>query len=245
MITISSTDDTAFKALGQFLQSILPTGVGVFQTQINRVPESKSPDFVMMTIVNRTRLSTNIDTTADVAFTASIAATIMTVTAVAYGTLGVGNQVFGTGVADNTSIVAQVSGPSGGTGAYTITPTQTAVSQPMAAGLMGYMQPTRLSIQLDVHGPNSGANAQKISTLFRDDFACLFFAAHFPDFAPLLADDPKQLPFLNEQQQIETRYVIEAQMQANITITAPQQFAAALALDLLEVDATYPPEGDS
>lgn len=66
-------------------------------------------------------------------FTASIAATTMTVTAVASGTLAVGQTVIGTGVAAGTVITALGSG-SGSTGTYTVGVSQTVGS---TAGLTG------------------------------------------------------------------------------------------------------------
>jgi hypothetical protein len=66
-------------------------------------------------------------------FTASIAGTVMTVTAIASGGLAAGKTVFGDGVAAGTVIVEQVSGPDGGTGAYNVTPTQTVPSANLVA----------------------------------------------------------------------------------------------------------------
>ena len=83
-------------------------------------------------------------------------------------------------------------------------------------------------MQLDVHGPNSSDNAQTISTLFRDEYGTAFFSAFGYDVRPLYADDPKQIPFLNSEQQYETRYVIDAVLQANQIIAPPQQYAQQL-----------------
>lgn len=73
-------------------------------------------------------------------FTASISGTVMTVTAVASGALAVGQQVStgGTanGVIQGTTIVNQLTGSAGGTGTYTISYTQTALSQSMTSGLV-------------------------------------------------------------------------------------------------------------
>ncbi len=50
----------------------MSTGVEVIAAQDNRVSEPKCPDFVTMTPIIFTRLSTNVDTYADVFFTGSI-----------------------------------------------------------------------------------------------------------------------------------------------------------------------------
>lgn len=112
--------------------------------------------------------------------------------------------------------------------------------QPIA-GTQDHTQPTEAVFQLDVHGPNSADNAEVISTLFRSAYAVDAMAAINPDVYPLHADDPKQVPFINDANQYESRWVIEAFLQANQTVSVPQQSAEALAVDLIDVDAVYPP----
>ena len=71
-----------------------------------------------------------------VQFTATISGTTLTVTAVASGTLGIGQCVYGTNISDGTQITALGSG-SGGAGTYTVSISQTvAVGQTMYAGWM-------------------------------------------------------------------------------------------------------------
>lgn len=65
--------------------------------------------------------------------TASIAAGVMTVTAVASGALAAGQALSGTGVADDTIIGAQLSGTTGGTGTYSVSPAQTVASTTIIA----------------------------------------------------------------------------------------------------------------
>jgi hypothetical protein len=69
-------------------------------------------------------------------FTASIAGTTMTVTAVNYGVLQVGQTIVGGGVASGTTVSAYGTG-TGGVGAYTITPTQTVGSEIMQTASNG------------------------------------------------------------------------------------------------------------
>lgn len=62
-----------FEAIRAFLLQILPiptTGLEVIKAQVNRVPEPASPDFVVMTQILRTRLSTNTNTYLDGFFNA-------------------------------------------------------------------------------------------------------------------------------------------------------------------------------
>jgi hypothetical protein len=240
MSGLSPTQTDVFTALRAFLLAILPTGIEVIKAQVNRVPEPKVDNFVVMTAIRRDRLETNIDEYDDVAFTGSIAGTVMTVTAVEFGTIRLGAQVFGAGIAAGTQIVSFDSG-SGGVGTYNVSPAQTVTSKALAAGVEDILQPTRVTVQLDVHGPASADNAQIISTLFRDSYGTDAFAALNAGVIPLFADDPKQIPFENEQKQIETRWVIDAVLQVNQTVAGlPQQFAAEAVMGLIDVDATYP-----
>jgi hypothetical protein len=107
------------------------------------------------------------------------------------------------------------------------------------------LQPTQVTVQLDIHGPESSNTVQIISTLFRDGYGCDQFTASGFDVQPLFCSDPRQAPFLNESQQVESRWTIDAVMQANPVVTSPQEFAADLRLGpvgaVKEVDAEFPP----
>jgi hypothetical protein len=105
----------------------------------------------------------------------------------------------------------------------------------MAAGLTNLMQATEITIQLDVHGPNSANNVQVISTTFRDDYAVQQFALSGIDLTPFFCDDPKQVPFINESNQYENRWVVEACMQANIVVPVSTQFASVVSVTLEEI----------
>lgn len=239
-LVLSPTQSEIQTALRSFLLSILPSGVEVIAGQANRVPEPSSPNFVVMTPILRQRLETNTDIFADVAFTGSISGTTLDVTAIAYGVIEVGQAVFGENVAAGTIVAALGSG-SGGIGTYTVNTSQSVASEKMASGTEAVLQPTKVTVQLDVHGPSAGDNAQMISTLFRDERAASFFAASGYDVAPFYADDPKQIPFVNGEDQYEFRYVVDAVMQANQTVSnLSQQFADQLDVGLIEVDAAYP-----
>lgn len=71
------------------------------------------------------------NTTAQV--TASIAAAVMTVTAVASGKLIQGQTLSGVGVAAGTTLGAQLSGTTGGAGTYSVAPSQTVASRTISA----------------------------------------------------------------------------------------------------------------
>jgi hypothetical protein len=65
--------------------------------------------------------------------TASVAATVMTVSAIASGTLAPGQTVSGGTVLAGTTIVNQLTGTTGGVGTYTVNPTQTVASTSLTA----------------------------------------------------------------------------------------------------------------
>lgn len=259
-LLVSPTQEDIFTVLRAFLLDILPDGIEVVQGQDNRVAEPLPTDFVTMVPTFRRRLSTNVDKFVDCAFSASILNNVMTVAAVAIGSIVPPAQIFSPSFPLNQKfyILAQLSGTPGGAGTYSVTPGTPDVASPsdvgdfvvgqspiegtkFASGVGAYLQPTELTVQLDVHGPASADNAQIISTMFRDEFAYDFFVRLNGNVTPFYADDPRQMAFTNEEQQIEDRWVIEAKMQINATVSAPQQFAERVDLGLIEVDATYPP----
>ena len=239
-ISLSPTQTNETTVLRTFLESIMPAGVDCILAQANLVPEPSTPNFVMITPLRRVRLSTNVDTFVDCKLTGSISGSTMTITKVFYGALQVGSVIFGVGVATPTQVTAFGSG-SGGLGTYTVSPSQSVGSETLAAGVMNAMQPTELTVQLDVHGPASGDNAQTISTLFRDDYAYQAFNALNPNMAPFYADDPRQVPFINDQAQFEDRWIIEACMQVNATVLdLPQEFFESVVVAFCPVDIFEP-----
>jgi hypothetical protein len=57
----------------------------------------------------------------------------------------------------------------------------------------------------------------------------------------LHADEAKQIPFVNAEDQYEDRWIVEVDLQVNAVVTAPQEFADAARVGLVDVDAVYPP----
>lgn len=240
-LSVSISEKQAFAVVRDFLLSILGETVEVVRGQDNRVPEPKVEDFVVLTPLFRERLETNIDDYFDATFTGSISGTTMTITDVLQGVLTLGSTMFGIGLADNTRIIKFLTG-AGGVGTYAVNNAQTFLSGKLAAGVKTAEQRVKMTIQMDVHGPNSADNAHVISTLFRDEFACDKFAESGMAVFPLYVDDPKQIPFQNEEQQIEYRWSIDALVQCNPIVGVPQQFADELEIDsIIDVDVVYPP----
>jgi hypothetical protein len=242
--SLSITQSAAQTVLRSFLTTLLPN-VNVIEAQNNRVPEPANVNFIVMTAIRRDRIETNTDSYVDVLFTGSINGTVLTATSFSFGALFPGNQIFGVLLASPTTIVNQITGPVGGVGIYTISPSQNIASELLAAGTQSLLSPTELTYQLDVHSnivDTAATMAQIITTAFRDPYAFDFFTAQNPNVVPLYADEARQVPFVNAEEAWETRWVIEAHLQVNAAlINLPQQFAGALSVGLVDVNATYPP----
>lgn len=97
-------------------------------------------------------------------------------------------------------------------------------------------QAAQAVFQLDVHGPQAFNNANRISTVSRSSYAAEFFEARGEPIAMLFADDPRQAQFVSGEKQYEDRYIIEANLQVNFTMTAVAQSARALSVDLIDVE---------
>lgn len=82
---------------------------------------------------------------------------------------------------------------------------------------------TEVTIQLDVHGPNSADNAQVIATVWRSDYACRLIDPAI--FQPLYATDGHQMPFVNAEKQYENRWVMSLVLQADVAVSTGAQFA--------------------
>jgi hypothetical protein len=241
------TQSNVAAALRSFLLSVLPSGTDVILALPNRVPEPQSDNFVVMSPLRTDRLGTNFNTYLDSKFTAAIAGQTMTVTAVdprMNGPIGIGSLVFGVGVTSLTTVTALGTG-TGGIGTYTVSPSQTVSSRTMAAGAETIRQPTRETVQLDFHSKDqsAGGMATLVSALMRDEYATDQFAGQVPQYGvvPLLANDAKLMPFTNENQQIEWRWVMDVELQADQAVKVSMQFADQLVVGLIEVDGTFPP----
>jgi len=258
---ITPRKDDVLTSLRNFLLSVLPAGTEVIRGQDNRVSAPLGGDFCVMTPLLMNRLETNVDLYGDCAFTGSIAGGTLTVSFVQFGTITLGNQLFGSGISSTVFISTALSG-TGGVGTYGLSGTLVVIgAETMACGNLFAMQPTEWTIQIDVYGPNSADNAAMISTLFRDDFAIESFtnsnsaappgwqnippggtiSVFYDAVRPLYADDPRQMSQVFGEQQWEQRWTVDACMQANQIVVAPQQFAGALKVNPIDVPLVYPP----
>lgn len=98
--------------------------------------------------------------------------------------------------------------------------------------------PTHYSIQFDCYGPASSDQATTITAMWRDPYGC---DALVDVGAPLYSTNPAQIPLINGEENYEQRWTLTALLQFNPVITVPQQSAVALDVDLVSVDAEFPP----
>ena len=233
--TITPTQSDAQAALAAFLADLF-NGAVIIAAQANRVPEPQSPNFILMSALSYERQATNIDGNQDVRFTGSIAGSVLTVSAVQIGSIIAGMPVVGPGVAYGTLVGSQQSGTPGGVGAYSVSPAQAVGSRTLSGGTKAVTTTYIFTCQLDFHSADytSAAWAQTFSNLFRDEYATTFFAnlANAATITPLYSDDAHQRPFINDQQQYEWRWVVDAKLQVDQTVTIPQTYDDAVTMTL-------------
>ena len=239
-IPLSPSQSEIQAAMRSFLLWVLPPGCEVVAAQNNRVPEPSSQNFVVITPLFDKRLSTNLNQYVDVSFVGSISGTSLTVSTINFGSIIIGSSLFGVGVANGTTIVGPPNA-SGGVGVYTVSASQTVASQKMASGSAILTQPIDFSLQIDIHSSSltfAADMARAVTTAFRDINASTWFIDNYGGpITPLYADDPRQVPFINDQNQFESRWVITAHLQVNVSVFVPQQFADQLSIE------TFPPVG--
>lgn len=229
--TVSLSQTAIFTALVAVLgtfgltSSIAGQAVPIIQGQVNRVPEPNAQDFLVLWPIARDRIAMNIDTWQDTSVTGSIADNVLTATAVTNGPAAAGQTLYAPGVTPGCQIVRQLSGVPGGAGTYALTPTAPVSATTIWCGTISALQETEITIQCDVHGPASADNAQRLSTLFRDQFGVSAFEALGVALSPLYTSEPRQIPFDNGEQQVEERWVVDLCMQADIAVTTTMQFA--------------------
>lgn len=98
-------------------------------------------------------------------------------------------------------------------------------------------QGMQFDLQIDCYGPLSGDWAAMITTLWRDDIGCEAFGE---TCQPLYADDARQMPLIDSEDQYEERWLISAALQYNPVTSPTQQFANAVEVTLINVEERFP-----
>lgn len=81
-------------------------------------------------------------------------------------------------------------------------------------------QSTQVQMQVDFYGSRAGNFSRTFCNLWRDFYACEKLSC----CQPLYCDDPKYLPFTNEKNKYEDRYLVTAYLTYNPVITHDQDF---------------------
>ena len=223
-------------ALRSFLLTILPPGVDVIEALDNRVPEPIDTDFVVISPTIRKRLGTNITVWGDTVIQGSISGSALTASSVSGAAIIVPSTLWGVNLPVNgVQITARNLD-----GTYAVSGGPFSIpSQQFAAGNVAITQPTAVTMQCDVHSEDlSDASdmAQVIATAMRDDLSVSYFLNLGMRVTPLYAEDPRLVPFINAEQQWETRWVVDVVLQANQTISAPMQFFPSASVTIVIAD---------
>jgi len=250
-VPISITEAQIFAALGAVIEQYSLTSSTAGQTvpvvlgQTNRVPQVRQSDFCVMWPISRIRLAQNIVDLFDNSFTGSVTSNVLTVSGLIEGDVPVGQPVYATstkgGIVPTFLTIQQLTGPAQGIGTYSTTPSQDLTSRVMYSGVADHMQKIEFTAQVDVHGPASADNCTRISTLWRDQFTVDAFRDFGIEVSPLYAQDPKQMPFVNEQMQTENRWVVDLAMQINPVVSTTAQFADELDATVTSVETVATP----
>lgn len=107
------------------------------------------------------------------------------------------------------------------------------------AGTMTLTRPTQWNAQMDCYGDSAQDMALAISIALRSSYGCDALKASGAQ--PLYTSEPRQLPFVTGEHQYLERWSFDAVLQFNPSIAVPQQFAASLHVNLVEVDTKFPP----
>jgi hypothetical protein len=143
-------------------------------------------------------------------------------------------------VAPNTTIIDFLTGI-GGAGDYMVSPSQALASETLYLGQRSDLVATEWTVQIDVHGPGSSDNVRVIDSLFRSEYAVDTVGAFGSAMSPLYAEEARQMPFDNAEQQVEFRWTMDLHLQISPVVTTPQQFFDQIEVTGVEVDASFPP----
>lgn len=118
--------------------------------------------------------------------------------------------------------------------------TDKATYQPQAS-TQTHQRSTRWDVQLDFYGANAADYANLVATLMKSDYACSQIEASGLSMDPLYAEEPRQIPFVNAENQYEKRWSVQCAFQFNPTVVVAQQFAASLQVIPESIDVVFPP----
>lgn len=105
-------------------------------------------------------------------------------------------------------------------------------------GIKTITQQSEVSIQLDFFGSGAQSRMAQFVTLWRDSYAFDWFKAANLPVSPLYATERRQVQFINESDNFEQRWTVEALLQTSQSVTLSVETAINPGtFNLIEVDA--------
>jgi hypothetical protein len=98
-------------------------------------------------------------------------------------------------------------------------------------------QGIEVGFQIDVYSKHAGSWAALISTTFQDTYGVNALA---PNCVPLYCNTGRMIPLTDSEEEYEQRWSLDARLQWNPVVTAPQQYADQLELTLKDVNVEFP-----
>jgi hypothetical protein len=89
---------------------------------------------------------------------------------------------------------------------------------------MSYTEVRRADLQIDIYGDGAGDRANILETVFRSGYAWEAIKALDARLSPLYSSDAIQAPMINAEEQWQERYTLTLSLQADITVTLPQDY---------------------
>jgi hypothetical protein len=94
----------------------------------------------------------------------------------------------------------------------------------------------QVAFQVDAYGPSAADVATMMAVATRSTWSQQYVSAMY-------ASDPKQLTFINAEEQFEERWSFDAVLAYNPTVAVPQDYFTAVDIGLEPVDVYFPPGG--
>lgn len=119
---------------------------------------------------------------------------------------------------------------------------------PSGSSTISQSAPFKVTFQVDFHGAQQDGDTlygaadcmHTCATLWRSEYGITLMNTANSAVTPLYVDIRGQTPWTNGEAQIEERWTMDAAVQANMSVTIPQQFAGALHANIIDVTAVYP-----
>ncbi len=93
-----------------------------------------------------------------------------------------------------------------------------------------------VTVQVSAFGTGAGDALKQVCGLWRDFYTTDWLQTNAPVLSPLSAAEPRQLGFVNGEDQYEDAWSVDLKMQVNYQRTIPQQFADKITVTTYAAD---------